>query len=48
MQYQKMINLLNNTLNPLSKFKTRNWIQINDQSKEVYNTNSEIRFNLQC
>ena len=43
-----MINLLNNTLNPLSKFKTRNWIQINDQSKEVYNTNSEIRFNLQC
>ena len=48
MEYQKMINLLNNTPNPLSKFKTRNWIEINDQSKGVYNTNSEIRFKLQC
>ena len=43
-----MINLLNNTPNPPSKFKTRNWIEINDQSKGVYNTNSEIRFMLQC
>ena len=42
MEYQKMINLLNNTPNALSKFKTRNWIEINDQSKGVYNTNSEI------
>ena len=32
-----------NTPNQLSKFKTKNWIEINDQSREVYNTNSDIR-----
>ena len=40
-----MINLLDNTPNQLSKFKTKIWIEINDQSREVYNTNSDIRFN---
>ena len=39
-----MINLLDNTPNQLSKFKTKIWIEINDQSREVYNTNSDIRF----
>ena len=31
-----MINLLDNTPNQLSKFKTKIWIEINDQSREVY------------
>ena len=29
MEYQKIINLLDNTTYQLSKFKTRNWIEIN-------------------
>ena len=41
---QKVINLLNNTPNQLSKFRTKNWIKINDQSGGVYNTSSDIRF----
>ena len=44
MEYQKIINLLANTWNQLSKFRTKNWIKINDQSRGVYNTNSDIRF----
>ena len=44
MEYQKIINLLDNTSNQLSKFRTNNWIETNDQSREVYNTNSDIRF----
>ena len=31
MEYQKIINLLvNNTPNQLSKFKTKNWVEVND------------------
>ena len=44
MEYQKMKNLLDNTSNQLSKFKTKNWIEMNDQSRGVYNTSSDIRF----
>ena len=44
MEYQKIINLLDNTSNQLSKFRTKNWIETNDQSRGVYNTNSDIRF----
>ena len=36
--------MLDNTPNQLSKFKTKNWIEINDQSREVYNINGDIRF----
>ena len=39
-----MINLLDNTLDKLSKFRTKNWMEINDRSQGVYNTNSNIRF----
>ena len=35
MGYQKIINLLGNTPNQLSKFRTKNWIEINDQSRGV-------------
>ena len=41
-----MVNLLANTLNQLSKFRTKNWIKIDDQSRGVYNTNSDIRFKI--
>ena len=44
MEYKKMINLLDDTLNQPSKFRTKKWIEINYQSKGVYNTISEVRF----
>ena len=44
MEYQKIRNLLENTSNQPSKFRTKNWIEINDQSRGTYNTNSDIRF----
>ena len=43
MRYQKIINLLDDTMNQPSKFGTRNWVEINDESKERYG-NSNIRF----
>ena len=30
MEYQKIINLLDNTPNQLSKFKTKSWVETND------------------
>ena len=45
MEYQKIPNLLDNTLsNQPSKFRTKNWIVINDELKESYNVGSDIRF----
>ena len=44
MKYQKIINLIDNTSNQMSKFRTKSWTEINDQSRGVYNTNSDIRF----
>ena len=40
MEYQ---NLLESTSDNLSKFRTRNWIEINDESRGNY-ANSDIRF----
>ena len=42
MEYQKIINLLDDTTNQPSKFRTWNWIEINDESNERYD-NSNIR-----
>ena len=43
MEYQKITNLLDDTTNQLSKFRTKNWVEINDESKgRCYNSN--IRF----
>ena len=33
MEYQKIINLLDETKNRLPKFRTRNWVEINYESK---------------
>ena len=43
MEYQKIANLLESTSDNLSKFRIRNWVEINDESKGNY-TNSDIRF----
>ena len=44
MEYQKIINLLDKTSNQPSKFKTKNWVEINNESRGTYNTNSQIKF----
>ena len=44
MEYQKIINLPDNTSNQPSKLRTKNWFETNDQSRGVYNTNSDIGF----
>ena len=44
MEYQKIIHLPDKTPNQLIKFRTKNWTEINDQSRGVYNTNSDVRF----
>ena len=36
MEYQNIINLLDNTPNHLSTVRTIIWIEINDQSRGVY------------
>ena len=38
------INLLENTPNQPSKFKTKNWFVINNHSRGTYNPNSQIKF----
>ena len=45
MKYQKIINSLDNTSNQLSKFRTKNWIEVNNQSRGLYDTINNIRFN---
>ena len=41
MEYQKIINLLDYTTDQPFKFRTRNWVEINDESRGVYNHNNE-------
>ena len=49
MEYQKIANLIDdNTLNQPSKFRTRNWIEINDESRGVYNVKVKLNLKLQC
>ena len=43
MEYQKKIDLLDDTTNQPSKIRTRKWIKMNDESKGRYD-NSNIRF----
>ena len=43
MEYQKIINLLDDTMNQPSKLRTTNWVEINNESKGKYD-NSNIRF----
>ena len=36
--------MLDNTSNQSSKFRTKNWVEINDKSKGTYNVNNQIKF----
>ena len=46
MKYQTIINLLDNTPNQPSKFRTTNWAEINDNSRGTYSTNIQIKFKI--
>ena len=45
MEYQKIINLLDDTTNQQSKFRTKNRIKINDQSRGSYSIRNQIKLN---
>ena len=36
--------MIDDTSNQPSKFRTRNWVEINDESRGAYNVNSQIKF----
>ena len=44
MEYQKITNLLGNASDKVPRFITKKWIEVYDQSGEIYNTNKQIRF----
>ena len=39
MEYQKIIYLLDNTPNQPTKFRAKNWVEINHDARETYSTN---------
>ena len=43
MEYQKIANLIDGTSKQLSKFRTRNWVEIKDESRGAYDVNSQIK-----
>ena len=44
MEYQKIAKFLDNASNQPSKFRTKNWVEINDESRETYAVNKQIKF----
>ena len=44
MEYQKIINLLDNAPNQLTKFRTKNWVEMIDNSRGTYNFSVKIKF----
>ena len=44
MEHPKLTNLLDYLSNKSSKFKTKNWVEINDESKGTYNYDKKIKF----
>ena len=44
MEYQKIANLIDDASNKPSKFRTKNWVEINDETIGRYNVNSQIKF----
>ena len=46
MEYQRIINLLDNTPNKPSEFRTKNWVEVNDNSHGTHSSNSQTRYNI--
>ena len=45
MKYQKIANLVDSASNQPSKFRRRNWVEINDESSGTY-TSNDIKFKI--
>ena len=43
-EYQKIENLLDSSSNQPPKFRTKNWVEINDESRGTYSVNRQINF----
>ena len=43
MEYQKIISLLGYAPNQPSKNRTKNWVEVNDDLRGIYNTNGQIK-----
>ena len=46
MEYRKIANLIDGQSNQPSKFRTKNWFEINDELRGTYNVNSQIKFKM--
>ena len=44
MEQEKIINLLEYTPNQSNIFRTKNWVEINDDSRGTYNMSIQIKF----
>ena len=44
MEYQKIANLIDDASNQPSKFRTKNWVEINYELRGTYSVNSQIKF----
>ena len=40
MEYQKISKLIDDASNQPSRFRTKNWVEINNESRGTYNANS--------
>ena len=44
MEYQTIRNLLDTRDDVPAKYRTKNWVEVNDDARGPYNTNSQIKF----
>ena len=44
MEYQKIANLIDDASNQPFKFRAKNWVELNDESRGTYNVNSQVKF----
>ena len=44
MEHEKITNFLDSASNKPSKFRARNWVEINDDIRGAYSPNKQIRF----
>ena len=44
MEYQKITNLLDDSSDKTSKFRIKNWVEINDESRRKYNDDKPVKF----
>ena len=44
MECPKIVKLVDDTTNQASKFRTRNWVEINDEARGTHNDNNDFKF----